>query len=175
MAMVLEQRLNGIPVHRFRFVKRDTDGVETEQSFSASWERSAKMWSAHNQGFEVTATNWEKDSDTWVNATQLALDEGFKRANRAKNGKDMPSNVINVAKPGIPSESAEFIKNHADYLRAVATTGKKSGIDDDTKKALGMDTLTVLWHAGYTIPEMKELFKQFQASIQAQANEVTNA
>lgn len=167
--MLLEQRIGGVPVHRFRLFTKDTNGVEDAQSFSASWERSAKAYSAHKNGFEVKAENWDKDSDTWKDATQEALTEGYKRAERAKNSNGQKPTEPKAPKPVISADAHAFMRGHSDLIKSVATAGRKSGIDEQTKDAVGMSAMELLTHAGYAPQEIVELVKAYIESLKAQA------
>src|SRR5215831_1898327 len=164
--IVLEQKIAGQPVHRFRLLRTDTNGLEEGQSFSASWERSAKVYTYLKDGYTVTATNWDKDSNSWVDATEAAKDEGFKRANRAKEagktGEKAPASI----KPSLSARSADFLKGHADLVKLVSTTGRKNGLDAETKRDFGMQTMEALTHAGFSPKDIQELAIAYLNSIQ---------
>lgn len=169
MSMVLEQRVAGVPVHRFRFTAKGPGGVEEQKSFVSSWERSSKMYAIQKQGFEVSATNWNKDTDTWDDATQAALTEGHNRAERAKNSNGKAP-VAKEVKPVISADAHSSMKAHADLVKMVANSFRKDGVEDAAKNSVGMSAMEMLTHAGYTPQEIFDLCKSYVTSLKAQAH-----
>lgn len=168
---VNRQRVNGQPVHRFNLIATDdSTGEMIEQTFSTSWERSSRFYSLEKNGYTLTASNWDKETDTWIDATEAARTEGFNRANRAKKATS-PEEKVAKPRPGLKPEVADAIKAHSDLSKLVATVGRKSGVDEETKKAFGMSAMETLTNVGYAPKEIKELCQAYLRSIDAQAQD----
>lgn len=160
-----ETKVMGRPAFRFR-IEDKTDGQK--YSFQALWEQGAKFHLLEKQGHDLEATSWDKDFNEWRNNNVEARETGIKRAESSarSKGKELKE-TEKPASPGLAAHSLKAIKAHSVLTDLVAREGKKAGLDEDTKRTVGMQTMELLSHIGYSPDEIEKLAKQYLKTLRA--------
>jgi len=172
-ALMLQQGFNetkvmGRPAFRFR-IEDKTDGQK--YSFSAHWEQGAKFHALEKLGHDLEATCWDNDILFWENNSAEARATGIKRAESSAKAKGKEvKETKKPDRPGLPSNSVSIIKAHSVLTDEVSRVAKKTGLDEETRRTVGMESMVLLTHVGYTPEEIKKLCQAYIASLKAYEN-----
>lgn len=161
-----ERFINGRPVNRFRIEVQDSEGRISEMyRFSEGWKR-ADTWRQleRTHGAEsLKGTSWDDEVKDFTDDTDKAQEDSDKRAKRAGAPK------VSDAKPGnvFSAETVQSMLDFANLVNLVAREGKKTGIDEESKRTAAMDAIQFIVSLGYSDKDLKHMVNQFlQSSAQ---------